>query len=123
VKLRVRGIPLVILVALALGATAGLWAPACNRYVSPLGRLAGEVHEGDDYATVRAKFVAYHESRRPGGDAQFADGAAACAASLVQARPTDRCLFLYDVTLFDDIQLLVRFDSSGRAVEKVFIGD
>jgi hypothetical protein len=93
-----------------------------NRFVHPLGRLSSTVHEGQACADVREAFSRYaREHASP--HLQF--GTPVYDHDLLRTRhvPPTEGAFLYDVSLFDDIQLTVRCSPDDRVAEVLFIGD
>jgi hypothetical protein len=94
-----------------------------NTHISPLGRLAKSVHEGDRFEDVREKFVAYFEKYQGQHPVQFSEFESETDLLRTREIPKANGLHLYDETVFDDVQLSVLFDSNGRVSEKLFIGD
>lgn len=93
-----------------------------NHHVAPLGRLAKRVHPGDDCAATARSFAAYFERQRArgNGDVQYADSHTPGS----RLAPSGRLLHLYDLTVFDDVQLTAVCDTQGRRVERIiFLGD
>ena len=109
----VFSLPCMVALLAVLFLTSGFWAPAYNRHVFPLGRLYGSLRVGDPYPEVRAKFTAYYAHRRQSDDAQLADS----------SDSGGRFLHLYDLSLFDDVQVTARFDAQDRLATVDFIGD
>jgi hypothetical protein len=97
-----------------------------NYHVTALARLHKRVHPGDDCAATAGAFARYFRARQAAGstDVQFADRSTAHGHELGSLRPPRRLLHLYDLTLFDDVQLTAICDAGGRRVERVlYIGD
>jgi hypothetical protein len=96
-----------------------------NHHVAPLGRLAKRVHPGDDCGATARSFAAYFERQRArgNGDVQYADSRTGDTPGSRLA-PSGRLLHLYDLTVFDDVQLTAICDTQGRRVERIiFLGD
>jgi len=77
--------------------------------VFPLGRLAAEIRAGDRYEDVQAKMVLYQQAfgaHRPVELSEEVDG-----------------LELRDVSVFEPLELRVRFDAEGRVSETHFSAD
>lgn len=100
-----------------------LYPFAHNRYVFPLGRLAGEIRRGDRCVEVERRFADYAARRRHAPELQLNRFTATKDLLRGDPVPPGRGLHLYDVSLFDDVQLSVRCDPSGRVAEMLFIGD
>jgi len=97
-----------------------------NYHFSGLARLAGRVHPGDGCAATARAFAEYAARRRArgGDDVQLADLSTRDSHPFDHLDPPRRLLHLYDVTLFDDVQLTVLCDPAGRRVERVlYVGD
>lgn len=116
---------------IAAGVLAGVAAVVAypwihNHHLAPLARLSRHVPVGSDCAAASRAFAAYYERQRArgNGDVQHADGSTADDAGLGDLSPPRRMLFLYDLTLFDDVQLTALCDPAGRRVERVmYVGD
>lgn len=116
---------LILLGVVFVAVVSGLYPYVHNRWVHPLGRLAGRIEVGDRYEDVRREFAAYYVAQRRLGnrDVQLADGVTRMALEDGRRVPEGRLLHLYDTSLFDDVQLGVRFDPERRVAEVRFIGD
>lgn len=97
-----------------------------NYYLVPLARLRNRVQPGDDCAAAARALAAYYHARQAkgNGDVQFADHSTRADAAFQSLHPPRRMLHLYDLTLFDDVQLTVLCRPDGRRVERVlYLGD
>ena len=93
-----------------------------NHYVHPLGRLAGTVHEGQLCSEVQAAFSRYaREHANP--SLQFSTPVFDHDLLRKGPVPAARGAFLYDLSLFDDLQLSARCSPEGEVVEVLFIAD
>jgi hypothetical protein len=96
-----------------------------NYHVTPLARLGKRIQGADCAATADA-FARYYQARRKAGstDVQFADHSTDKDLAFRRLNPPRRLLHLYDLTLFDDVQLTAICDPAGARVEQVFyLGD
>jgi hypothetical protein len=119
----------------ALAVVAGLFLAAIgvmaypfihNYHVAALARLGKRVQPGDDCAATANAFARYFKARQKAGstDVQFADQSTSDGHEFGSLQPPRRLLHLYDLTLFDDVQLTAICDPAGRRVERVlYIGD
>lgn len=97
-----------------------------NYHLVPLARLRRQVQPGDDCAEAARALAAYFHARQARGndDVQFTDHSTSDDAVLQNLHPPRRMLHLYDLTLFDDVQLTVLCHPDGRRVERVlYLGD
>ncbi|WP_420126871.1 hypothetical protein [Longimicrobium sp.] len=97
-----------------------------NYHVTALARLHKRVHPGDDCAATATAFARYFRARQLAGstDVQFADQSTDGRHEFGSLRPHRRLLHLYDLTVFDDVQLTAICDAAGRRVERVlYVGD
>lgn len=97
-----------------------------NHHVTALARLHKRVHPGDDCAATADAFARYFRARQMAGstDVQFADQSTGDRHAFASLRPPRRLLHLYDLTLFDDVQLTALCDAAGQRVERVlYVGD
>jgi hypothetical protein len=116
----------VVAVLLLLPAAVMLYPFVHNYHLVPMARLAKRVHPGDDCGAAARAFAAYYEARRGRGndDVQFTDGRTLDDHAFQRLVPPRRLLHLYDLTLFDDVQLTAICDPAGQRVERVFyLGD
>ena len=93
-----------------------------NRYVHPLGRLAGSISKGDDCDAVRVSALSYAEVNK---STELQLSQPVYTMDLLRIKVVDpmRGVSIYDVSFFDDIQLQVRCGPDGNVAEKLFIGD
>jgi hypothetical protein len=97
-----------------------------NYHVVPLARLRDRVQRGDDCAEAARALAAYFHARQARGndDVQFTDQSTSDDHAFQNLHPPRRMLHLYDLTLFDDVQLTVLCQPDGRRVERVlYVGD
>lgn len=106
---------------IALIAILGFYPFIHNYYVFSLGRLRGNIALGDPADTVAAKFREYVADHGDHDCLQFVEKSTDRHPSGRTMEPA-LLLFLYDCSVFDDIQLgaIIR---EGRLAEIYFIGD
>lgn len=95
-------IPLLIIAIVA-------WPFIYNYHLFSLARLKNSIEIGDEYALVSVKFEQYKKNHENGSDLQV-------------SIEVDQ-LFIYHVNSFDDCQLTVKFDASGKVVSIAYVGD
>jgi hypothetical protein len=93
-----------------------------NNYIFPLGQLRQSISIGQPYDEVERMFDIYIEKHRDDTDLQFTKGETE-SHILKGKMPTTKQLFIYDLSMFDDVQLQVLFDQTDRVKEINFIGD
>ena len=94
-----------------------------NYYIHPLGRLARSISLGDSCPLLLERLARY-EKRHPSPDLQFTRPT--YKAELRSQRPIDppqSGMFIYDTSIFDDVQLSVRCSADNAVAEVLFIGD
>ena len=89
---------------------------------SPLALLRNSVKVGQPYADVRRSAEVFYEAHKSGHDAQLDFGPTKWHLEKGDI-PEAESISLYYQGMFDDLQLQVLFDDSGRASEVIFIGD
>ncbi len=117
-----------------IGATAALLTPfaivACaaypllhNHYVHPMGRLASSLGAGDSCDEVASSFQQYADSTRSADVQLELHGTTPHIYFNTTGETPQRTLFLYDLSLFDDLQIHVLCSHDNRLAETVFVGD
>ena len=94
-----------------------------NRYVHPLGRLARQVEIGQSCDLVANRFTNYTQGNAASPEAQHSDHILTFDLHFTEEISPSRGLSIYDLSVFDDLQLLVRCSSSNQVAEVLFIGD
>ena len=94
-----------------------------NHYVHPLGRLARQVEIGQSCDLVASRFTKYTDSSATSPEAQHSDHILTFDLHFTEDVSPSRGLSIYDLSAFDDLQLLVRCSSSNQVAEVLFIGD
>ena len=97
-----------------------------NHYIHPLGRLQSQVEVGDHCGEIVAAFESYAANRAGSSDLQYVRDVTESNFYRTESVSPSTSLFLYDLSLFDDLQLYVRCSNDredGTVVEKIYIGD
>jgi hypothetical protein len=94
-----------------------------NHYVHPLGRLARQVEIGQSCDLVANQFTKYAQSSAASPEAQHSERTLTFDLLFTEAVSPSRGLSIYDLSAFDDLQLLVRCSPSNEVAEVLFIGD
>jgi hypothetical protein len=87
----------------------GAWPYLYNHHIFSLARLKNSVEIGDDYSLIAKRFDEYDLAHKKNGDLQVV---------IEESR-----LFIYHVSTFDDCQLTVSFDTSGKVKNIDYVGD
>ena len=93
-----------------------------NHHIHPLGQLRDDISIGQPYTTVEGLFDDYLERYQSNEDLAFSKGKSDWHL-FKGPMPEAEQLFLYDLSVFDDLQLQVLFDEAGRVQEINFVGD
>ena len=97
-----------------------------NYYLHPLGQLQARFDIDDECSEAVAAFESYAKSRSGSPDTQYVRDVTELNFFRTESVPPSTLLFIYDLSIFDDLQLYIRCSNDredGVIVEKVFIGD
>ena len=94
-----------------------------NHYLFPLGQLHKSIEIGDSYDAVYSKFTDYFERYGSADNEVVLNNGFTTEDFYSTPIRSSAYVFLYDVNIFDDIQLGVLFDERRQAKKIFFVGD
>ena len=114
----------------AIGAATALLFTTClgypylhNHYLHPVGRLSRQIEVGQPCDLVARKFAAHVKNEAGSSQAQYFAHDLTHDLLFTEEIPPSRGLSLYDVSVFDDLQIRVRCSAEGSVAEKLVILD
>ena len=119
-KTLVTTVAILVICLFAIAPTAYCY----NEYIHPLGRLRSTICLGDSLQEVKRKCDAYYDRRIEGNETlTYVIELPHAARGVKNNEHAGGSIYLYDESVFDDVQLRVYFDESGEVVDVLFIGD
>jgi hypothetical protein len=114
-------IGLIVIILILLGITCSSYI--YNYHFHPLARLADQISSGNDLDNARKLFEKYKHTHNNNDVMQYSDRFPDNTCDYKKRENVKGCLFLYDESIFHNVQLAVFFDRNGKVVDKLFVGD